>query len=337
MCYAAGVMALRGSRHFPGQKRLVLRRLLALLALAAAPAGAAQWQVHSERGQEDVARLVSELLPPMQQELERRLGLALRGQGTVVLCASTESFRRATPGIDHRHTLGVAFPAERVMYLNCELIERQPLENVAITLRHELSHIIVGEVVRRGYRRVPLWFDEGVAVWTSGKVPFYDTSDYERAVAAGTLFGLAELADRFPLDPRERGVAYEQSESAVRFLVRSRGEGVVAAILQAAGRGVEFDMAFREAAGMDLSEFEERWLASIRPGLPWLSWIVNAFSLFGAMSLFAVIAFWVYWRRRRRQYQEWELEEAQADCGWWTSGHGLGGGRPTTGGTDGHR
>ncbi len=298
----------------------VVRLTLLALAACVAGAGAAQWAIEADRGQEGLARQVADFLPRAQQELERRLGLALRGQATAVLCGSTAAFRRATPGVDHRHTLGVAYPAESVLYLNCEEIEKRAFESVAVTLRHEVCHLIVGEVVRRGYRRVPLWFDEGVAVWTSGKIPFYDTGDYDRAVAAGTLFPLEELTDRFPLDPRERGIAYEESESAIRFLAKSRGDRAVPAILQAAGRGAEFAAAFREATGTDLAAFEQRWLASIRPGWPWLSWILNAVSLFGAMSVLAVISFWIYWRRRRQKYQEWEEEERLEASGgdpWW--------------------
>ena len=287
------------------------RRCILLLAVAAAASAgeARQWMIHSDPGRDDVARIVADLMPRAQQELERRLGLALRGRASLVLCGSYAAFRQATPGMDHRHTLGVALPLEKIIYLNCEAIERQPLDNVAVTLRHEVSHILVGEVARRGFRRVPLWFDEGVAVWTSGKIPFYDTGDYGRAVAAGTLAALGDLADRFPLDPRERGIAYEQSESAIRYLVKCRGDEVVPATLQATARGVEFDEAFRLAAGMDIAAFEQDWLASVRPGWPWLSWLLNAVSLFSAMSVLALLSFWVYWRRRRRKYKEWDVEE----------------------------
>jgi len=286
--------------------------VLELLALCAGamPVEVGQWTIHSDRGHDEVLERVRELLPRAQLELEGQLGLALRGQAAVVLCGSAAGFRRATPGIDHRHTLGVAFPEQKVVYLNCEAIENEPYESFAITLRHEVSHLLVGEVVRRGHRRVPLWFDEGVAVWTSGKVPLYDQRAFERAVAAGTLPPLADLADRFPLQPTERGIAYEQSESVVRFLVRRHGQGVIPRILQAAGRGVGFETAVQEATATDLATLEQRWLAAIQPRWRIVSWVVNAFTLFGLMSLLAVFAFWVYWRRRRRKYQEWDMEDS---------------------------
>jgi hypothetical protein len=287
---------------------LALMLVASLLAATTLPLG--QWTIHSDRPEEQVIALVRDLLPKAQGELEQKLGLKLLGRATLVLCGSTESFRRATPGVDHRHTLGVAYPSRRAVFVNCEAIEAQPFEHVAITLRHELSHLLVGEAVRRGHPRVPLWFDEGVAVWTSGKVPRYDVRDYRRAVASGALRPLAELADSFPLDPFGRGVAYEQSESVVRFLVTHHGEEAVRAILRAAVDGVPFDEAVRQAIREDLATLEQKWLESERPAFPWLSWIVNTFSLFGLMSLFAVFAFWVYWRRRQRRYRQWDMEES---------------------------
>ena len=258
-----------------------------------------------------MAQGVAELLPRAQRELERELGLELRGPATAVLCGSTETFRRATPGIDHRHTLGVAFPERKVMFLNCQAIEQRANESLAITLRHELSHLIVGEVARRGHRRVPLWFDEGVAVWSSGKVALYDVRDFDRAVAAGALRPLADLEDRFPLDPVERGIAYEQSESFVRYVVHRDGPEAIRRILGEAAEGVDFEAAAEHATGVGLERLEAMWLDAIRPRWPWVSWLLNTVSLFGAMSFFAVFAFWIYLRRRRQKYEEWEAEESQ--------------------------
>lgn len=287
---------------------LAFKLVAAVLSATTFPLG--QWTVHSDRQGEELSRLVREILPSAQGELERKLGLRLVGRATLVLCGTAESFRRSTPGVDHRHTLGVAYPARRAIFVNCAAIAARPFEPLAITLRHEISHLLVGEVGRRGHRRLPRWFDEGVAVWTSGKLPRYDVRAYRRAVASGALRPLAQLAESFPLDPRERGIAYEQSESVVRYIVTQHGSDAIGRILRAAVEGVPFELALQEATGTTVAALESDWRASERPAFPWLTWIVNTFTLFSAMSLFAVFAFWVYWRRRARKYQEWDMEES---------------------------
>ena len=284
--------------------------------LAFALAAPSQWTVRSDRHDDPLARQVAELLPIAQREIEATLGLAFRGQGVVVLCGSGRSFRIATPGVDHRHTLGVAYPARSTIYLNCEAIEAASYESFAITLRHELSHVVVGEVIRRGHRRVPLWFYEGVAVWTSGKLPRYNVEAFDLAVRAGSLRPLDELTKAFPLDPVQRGVAYEQSESFIRFLVARHGPDAVQRILCALADGTDFTDAIALATDSNLIALHQEWLASLTPRWPWLSWAFNlvfhpysAFGIFGAMTLLALASFAVYWRRRQRRYAEWDREE----------------------------
>lgn len=295
---------------------------LACLLLSAAPPSPSQWTIESQPGQEDVARQVAQMLPRAQGELESLLGIRFRGNGVVTLCPSVASFREATPGVDHRHTLGVAYPARCTVYLNCEAIERSPYRSFAITLRHELSHVLVGEVERRGHRRVPLWFDEGVAVWSSGKVPLYNPQAFELAVRARSLPRLADLADAFPRNPVQRGVAYEQSESFVRWLAGRHGEKAVRAVLRASVDGTPFADAVRQATGDEVTALEEQWLADITPRWPRAAWWAHvllhpysAFGLFGVMTLLALVSFWVYWRRRRRKYREWEAEESTHRAG----------------------
>lgn len=292
---------------------------LYLAAVGATTEQVGQWTLISERRGDDLIRTVSEFLGRAQKETEEKLGLPLTARCTLVLCASTQSFQNAAPGFDRRHTLGVAYPEFRTMYLNCQAIEANPFESLAITLRHELSHLIVGAVVRSGFRHLPLWFDEGVAVWSSGKVPFHDPEDFERAAAAGMLPRLADLAAGFPSDLSGRGIAYDASESFVRFLVRTHGRDVIGRILRAAVKGVDFPAAMRQGTGADLDALEAQWLASLRGPLPWLTWAFHVFSLFSLMSLLAVVAFWIYWRRRRQRFKEWDMEErmeSEGDTRW---------------------
>ncbi|NQT52431.1 hypothetical protein HQ576_10290 [bacterium] len=287
---------------------LACQLVAALLAATTVPVG--QWTIHSDRQEDPLAHLAQRLLPSAQAELERTLGLTLNGRATVVLCGSAERFRQATPGVDHRHTLGVAYPARRAIFVNCEAIAAQPFEPLNITLRHEITHLLIGEAERAGRQSVPLWFNEGVAVWTSGKLPRYDVRRYRRAVASGALRPLDQLAKAFPLHPEQRGIAYEQSESVVRYLVKRHGHDVVRRILRRVAEGQRFDAAMHEATGTNVAALERDWRAAEEPLFPWLSWLLNTFTLFSAMSVLALFSFWVYWRRRRRKLQEWEMEES---------------------------
>jgi len=282
---------------------------LVLLLACGATQRVGQWTLHDERRDDSVRVEVSRVLSKAQREIEAVLGLHIRGPGTVVLCASAESFHKATPGFDHRHTLGVAMPSRRVIFLNCEVIQQAHLEQVALTLRHELCHIVMGEVAARTGQPVPLWFNEGVAVWLGGKIPRYDPSIFRMRAAAGMLPPLKSLERWFPEQQVERGVAYELSESFIRALADEHGDGVIRSILQAAAAGARFEAAFEQATGTSLAEAEAAWRKSLRPGWPVLTWIANAFSLFTGIALLALVSFAVYWRRRRRKYEEWERDE----------------------------
>ncbi len=268
-----------------------------------------RWVIVNPAGNRRLEHLATEVLGKAQTHLEALTGLAVTGTATLVLCPTTADFRRATPGVDHRDTLGVAYPMQKTIYLNCQEIEQHPFSSLAVTLRHEMCHLLVGEVARRGYERVPRWFDEGVACWSSGKLPFYDRDAFERAVAAGSLYRLSALAETFPRNPVMRGVAYEESESFVRFLVERHGAVVVRRILTAGAQGEPFEAAVRDATGAELASLEAEWLAALRPPWPLVSWFFHTFSLFGVLSVFSLLAFWVYLRRRRKKYREWEIEE----------------------------
>ncbi len=267
------------------------------------------WTVHSDRDDEPLLRFVRNALPQAQAETEDALGLTLQGRPTLVLCGTRRSFERATPGVDHRHTLGVTYPGRQTVFVNGAAIESRLFSPMGVTLRHEIAHLLVGEAERRGRHEVPLWFNEGVAVWSSGKLPRYDVRAYRRAVASGQLRPVEQLKHRFPSDPRQRGIAYEQSESVVRYIADRHGAAAVRRILQGVASGRSFPAAVRDAIGQTVAALEADWRDSQEPALPWLVWLVNTFTLFSVMSLLALVAFWVYWRRRRRRYAEWDMEE----------------------------
>ncbi|HWR98675.1 MAG TPA: tetratricopeptide repeat protein [Candidatus Methanoperedens sp.] len=127
-------------------------------------------------------------------------------------------------------------------------------ERLAPVLAHELTHAFVRA---NAPGRLPLWFEEGLAMHFQGL----------GAEAALRLLrargrGFAGLA---AVDVALRGgtdveAAYAAAALAIAEMVRLNGFWLPRRALERAGRGVAFADAFREAAGMGLEEFEERWV-----------------------------------------------------------------------------
>lgn len=132
------------------------------------------------------------------------------------------------------------------------------------TLRHEYGHVLVNQLSRG---RVPVWLNEGAAIWSE------ETQDGEReewayrTLAGQELFPLSALAGPFTDLPDDRvPVAYAQSYLAVRALVARSGGHGLRELLAALGRGVRLDDAFGTVFPGTLSGFERALMRDLTSG-----------------------------------------------------------------------
>jgi tetratricopeptide (TPR) repeat protein len=117
-------------------------------------------------------------------------------------------------------------------------------------LTHELAHAVIASLAPRG---VPAWLHEGLAVHLE---PQDATAAEQRLTTAGAFVPLAMLSDSFSgLTDAQARLAYDESAVAVRALVTRIGGGNVGLLLQAIGRGEEFDAAV-EQFGFTAAQFE---------------------------------------------------------------------------------
>jgi len=117
-------------------------------------------------------------------------------------------------------------------------------------LTHELAHAMIASLAPRG---VPAWLHEGLAVHLE---PQDASAAEQRLTAAGAFVPLAALTDTFSgfTDAQAR-LAYDESVVAARALVARIGGGNVGLLIQAIGRGTEFDAAV-EQFGFTAAQFE---------------------------------------------------------------------------------
>lgn len=263
---------------------------------------------------ETTARRVVRILSRSKEYLEPQLGIELTSKVTVKLCPTEEDFRAAA-GVESKLTLlAVAVPSRQTIIVNCQREGQWGVNDLQTTLQHELCHILIGEAEKQGGVTVPLWFNEGVAVRTSGRLPFLAYGVLDGAAAAGNLIALADLRAEFPKDPALLTLAYEQSESFLRFLEHRSGPGIVPAILSGVSRGRPFEQAFKDATGLQVPEAENLWIKAITPRWWWVGYIRQFISLFFLMAVLCIIAYIVYRYRRRRKFEEWDEEDR---WGWW--------------------
>jgi hypothetical protein len=175
---------------------------------------------------------------------------------------------------------------------------------------HELSHVALHDAVAG--RHVPLWFNEGLAVYESGEHPVQRMKELWDATLFRQLLPLADLDRRFPQRQDEVNIAYAESADVVRFLLRGKDHVRFESLVERVRDGAPFDAALADAYGTDVRRLEYQWreeAAKRNTFAPMLAsgsfvWVLA----FGALVL--------GYRRRRRDAQatlaRWENEERLA-------------------------
>ncbi len=174
---------------------------------------------------------------------------------------------------------GIFLPDPEVVAVNwAEASKQVPLT----TLRHELTHMMIGEIVGTHDAAVPAWLNEGSArleeltiantAWLAARERYYAAS----MAATGTLFAIDDLSDLATWD-RRTGLAadyqYHAASAAATFLRDDVGQDGLVRILVALGEGRSFNAAYAAVALRPFSEFATayanrvRGLASAYPGL----------------------------------------------------------------------
>jgi hypothetical protein len=187
--------------------------------------------------------------PKIMVELKRTLGLGTDiGKVTVVLVREKE-FRRMVRS--HR-TIAFARAGENTIAI--DLLRAK--QDVRGTLKHELSHLVLGHHINKG--NLPRWLNEGVSQWASDGVSELlmvgRSTTLGRAVLLGRLIPLRNLRRGFPNGDKALQLAYEQSLSIVEYIV----------ILGHLSDGETVEGAVRKSLSIEMHELLDGWRADLR-------------------------------------------------------------------------
>jgi hypothetical protein len=263
-----------------------------------------------EAGSRERAEALLPELEAARLNVAGRLGIQSPASFDVTLAANEAGFRALMGDRFPHWGVGAAFPQRRLIVL---MPFRGDHAETLQTARHEVSHVLLFQATQRDgdneARRVPTWFDEGVAMWVAGEWRLNDSIDVFFGVLSGGLVPLAEL-DRVLGFPQARAqLAYSQSQMAVTYLMELGGPSAVGEIVRIVRDGEPFDVAIQNVTGLTMVEFEIRLARFVGSRYGLAAMATSSPALWFYASLLILVAYVSVRLRNRARVKAWEEED----------------------------
>src|SRR5438093_3146395 len=174
-------------------------------------------------------------------------------------------------------------------------------------LRHEAAHILIWRA--SAGRPVPRWFDEGLAMEVERGRRFQDQTQLLYQLITSGRTNLEHLDRLFTGGQNDQTRAYALAGAFIRDLAQEHGPTVFREILMRVRRGVPFDVAFADVAGVTPSRAESEFWDRQRIWPSWVPIVTSSTTLWLAITTLALVAIYVRRRRNREIEDRWAKEE----------------------------
>ncbi len=207
-------------------------------------------------GDESFARGLMEAAHGALERLEKDTGATLDKGAEMYIYADSADLQGAMI-FPQEWTGGVAYTRYGKLAIG---IAPDDLDWGTRTIAHELTHLVVHQVILNPYGDIPTWLDEGLAVHNEGDPQAAFVSVLETAVEDGDLISVRSLASPFSAETRQSLLSYAQSNSIVDYLLGEYGQDDMLELLNVFGEGSGYDDALMRVYGFDMDGLNARWV-----------------------------------------------------------------------------
>jgi hypothetical protein len=130
-------------------------------------------------------------------------------------------------------------------------------------LVHELTHLVVHQATFSPYGQLPIWLDEGLAMYNEGELDPVFRSYLEEAILEDELISVRSLCSPFSAETEKARLSYAQSYSLVEYLLDNYGQDRMLDLLTLFKQGSTYDEALTEVYGFDIDGLDSRWQATL--------------------------------------------------------------------------
>jgi hypothetical protein len=153
-------------------------------------------------------------------------------------------------------TGGVAFTSYNIIAIG---ISPSQLEWGQGAMIHELAHNVIYQVVFNPYNDLPVWLNEGLAMYSEGALDPQYTGPLSNAVSNSTLLSVRTICSPFSAYTEKSLLSYAESFSLVDYLIYNYGSDKMSELLNTFKQGSTFDSAFLKVYGFDIDELNALW------------------------------------------------------------------------------
>jgi hypothetical protein len=244
----------------PAKIKLMLWFLLALLSASEwLQTGIDGFEISFRPGMERYAEMIKSEAPGAKKLIDQNLGFDFKETVRIVITESDSDFQAVQSGVPE-WAAATAQPERNSLFL--KPLKNSGAENLAVTFRHELAHILIYH--RLSGRSGPRWFEEGMAVLCSGEFEYTRFQVLAQIGLTGSHIPFRELDQGFPDSAQDAQTAYLESESFVAYLMDRLGRDGFDKFLDRVGSGEDFYQALERCSGLSFAELESGWAHKIR-------------------------------------------------------------------------
>jgi hypothetical protein len=99
-------------------------------------------------------------------------------------------------------------------------------------MTHELTHVVISQITSNPYSDLPVWLNEGLAMYSEGLLSPQYSSLLKDAVTRGTLISVRSLASPFSSDTNQSLLSYAESFSVINYLTEKFGRDKMLELLR---------------------------------------------------------------------------------------------------------
>ncbi len=127
---------------------------------------------------------------------------------------------------------------------------------------HELTHLVIHQVIFNPYSDLPTWLDEGLAMVSMGELSSGYVDILNAAKASSQLISVRSLSSPFSTYATESVLAYAESYELVKYLQDNYGSDSMFALLNTFKQGSGYDEALLAVYGFDRDGLDAAWRAT---------------------------------------------------------------------------